>query len=215
MTVNLGTDTFGRGAQISDRLRSRGLQHAILGRSRGMGTNCRLGIYDYDRPMSVSARLIQRGKQMETFKLTGRMGADRPWYEAFFEHIETVAPVASQLVLQIYDMRYDQQRAAWNQASADQRDKAYLDMFKSMASQKTTGQGTMNAQTQSFLLEQFRNEPSSVRQSTVTSIAGGDQNVANALLGLVTPWYEKPIVWVGIGGAVLAGVTIVGLLATR
>ena len=212
MSVNLGTDTFGRGVQIADRLRARGKQHALLGRSARMGTTCQLGLFNYERSMSLSQRLISRGKGMENFKsqISGLSG-DRPWYEAFFEHIENVAPVASQLVLQIYDMRYDQQRAAWQQASTDKREAAYMDMFKSMVSQKQTGQGTINPQTQQFLINQFQGESSANQQQIAMQAAGGNQAVAQQILSLTKPWYEKPIVLLGLGGAALLGM---GMFAT-
>jgi len=204
--IDLGVDNYNRGLQVYQRLRSRGVQMRKLSGMAPHGTSTKMGTWTYNRVMSPGQRLVSRGKTLRTF---GIGGDNKPWYEAFFQHMENIAPIASTFVLQIMDKRYDQQRYAWQQASQDQRESAYFDMFKSMVAQKQGTQGTVDPQTQRFLMQQFQQAPRYEQQSAINQASGGNEQVADALWSLVIPWYKKPIVWVGLGGAAIGGIAII------
>ena len=210
----LGVDEFNRGVQLTQRLRARGIQHAVLGRMAPSGTRA-IGIDNYGTPLSVAHRMIARGKGLREFGV-GRMSGT-PWYEALFKHIETIAPIASQFVLQFYGMYGSQRAGAWAQASADQKQEAYLLMMKDMVARQSGQQGQMDNNTYKFFQQQLASDPN--RQSYFYAAANGNQAMANQLEGVfntsagigfdLTTWIKNPIVvMLGVGALVGVGVLI-------
>ena len=214
--MNLGVDSsYGRVLQLDSRMRARGLQHAVLGRSELYGTSASVGAEGntYVNPMSLSKRLISRGKERVYF---GIGNDDKPWYESFFAHVERVAPLATSFVINIMTLRGAQRSEHFRQANAQEREMAYFGMFQSMVGQQSGQGGKMDQQTQQFLFQQLQNEPAGTRNQIYNNAAGGDPNLANALRNMMEkkPWYEKPVVWAGILGTVFIG-GVVYVAATK
>jgi len=206
-SFGLGLFTYGKAIDPVGEMRAKGMQRLLIGTPRhngslrGGGTQFYGG---YIRPQHA-------GQAVQSMLGSARrMGEKTPWYEAFFSHIERIAPVATAFVLQLQDARYDQQRYAWQQASQDKRDAAYQEMMKSIVSAQTGQGGTMDPRAQSFIYDQFRSESRGTRNALYDQVSGGDPTVAAALRNLLepTPWYKNPLTWVALAGAAGLGIAL-------
>jgi hypothetical protein len=175
----------------------------------------RLGILNYRHPTQIATRRPRKAIARAAYRMAGAgMGADRPWYEALFDHIETMTVNLSPVALQILDMSFDQQRAGWAQTSANDREKLYLEMIRGMS----TGQSQFkDPRTQQAVLQHFMAENSTTRSAIINQAAGGDAQIAaqiRASLRTSGPWYTNPMTLLAIGGGAL-GLGLLTYFITR
>jgi hypothetical protein len=201
---NLGmVSSFGRGVQLHESLRSRGLQHTRLGRANVHGTSFSVGLTTYDRPLSLTDRLVQRGREMQVFGM-GRERRPR-WYEVLFEHMENFG---GQFVLQILQMSFGQQRAGWDRQDQRSREKAYQTMIMDLANTKAGGTSRFSdPRARSFLQSKFSSESKGTQEEIIDKMTAGDPEMKAALRRLLdTPWYmdwKIMVPVVGVTGAIV------------
>lgn len=194
----------GQGLQIGERLQARGLQQAYYPSRMGAPRVGQMGLMTFGRPLQMDRR-----PSIATQRRYFSMGDDRPWYEALFEHIETMSIQLSPMVLQILEMSFEQQRAGWQRMDDRQREQAYMAMISDVVGSKTGGSADFykDPKAREWVRRQFNQLPSGEKDKILLDVSEGNEDLAAKLEMVLSgkgEWFKNPV-WILAAGALAIG----------